>query len=204
MKRYGFIAVIFMILLTFGLTGCLGDETSDTNVVGKQIRQKQQNIQNIFERQPTPMIKWSMDRYLQKERLLRFNDPNKMNYLYICFPGGEWIQFTIIGKLASTSKRLTPPVKQYRINNGSYEGTALGPAPDEMAVFGNSSPAKIGMTTLGSLFEMGGFISYIYSETPLNFKNMLKEMIEIEVSVTPAEKAALETKLKSVKSEARN
>lgn len=192
--KHGFLLVMALIILAFGLMACDVPAPSK-NSVAKQTRDKLRNTQNLFEKQPTPTIDWSTDRYLLSERLTRFNDPNKMNYLYVCFISGEWIQLTMVGKLASTSKRLTPSVKQYKVDKGPQYGTDLGPSPDEMGVWGHSQPAKVGMTTLGSLFEMGGMIAFIYSETPLNFKNMTSPMIEIEVSATEEEKRAFGKKL---------
>jgi hypothetical protein len=142
-----------------------------------------------------------MDRYLLTERLTRFNDPNKMCYLYMVFCDGTWLKATIIGKLSSTSKRLTSPqVYTQVLSGGTYDNM---PAPDEMGTYGSSDPAHVGMTTLGSLIEAGGFMSYIYSETPLSFTNMNKPMAEMVVNVTPAEKQALMLKLEALKREAK-
>ena len=194
--------VLIVTFISLAFIGCNPGGTPNTSEITKQSKKKTANTNSLFAKQPTPFIEFSMDRYLQAERLTRFNNPNKMTYLYVCFPDGNWLQFTIVGKLASTSKRLTPPIKNYKIDRGQYTGTALGPAPDEMGVFGSSNPAKIGMTTLGSMFEIGGFISFIYSEVPLNFKNMGGQMIEVEVTVSEDERVDLQNRLNGLKKQA--
>jgi hypothetical protein len=70
-----------------------------------------------------------------------------------------------------------------------------------MGVWGSSDPAKVGMTTLGSLIEVGGFLAYIYSETPLTFKNLNKPMIELTVQVSESEKRQLLSDLETAKGE---
>jgi hypothetical protein len=86
--------------------------------VGKASRQKMESVNSFIINQPANQVKWSMDRYLLNERNARFNDPNKMNYLYMVLCDGTWLKTTIIGKMTSTSKRLTPP-EIYGILDGS-------------------------------------------------------------------------------------
>ena len=171
----GLIGVMFLCF-----TACGPESAKKANVA-----KKAKNVESLMTKQPNPTIENSMDRFLLAERLVRFNDPGKMSYLYIFEPAGRCFQFTIIGKVASTSKRLTQPIDY----NGLLE-------PDEMGVYGHSSGnAKVGMTTLGSLIEYGGFAFYIYSETPLSFKGLKDQIIEIKVEATQADIAALKDRL---------
>jgi len=187
----------FLLLLPFviGADGC-----GDTSEANRQFNQKIQNTESLLTKQETPQIDFSLDRYLISERLKRFNDPNKMTYLYVILPDGNWLQVTIIGKLSSTTKRLTPKDGYPMLRYGSY---IYGEAPDEMGVWGSSDPAKIGMTTLGSLLEIGGFLAYLYSETPLVFKNFDKPIIEINVEASQEEKAAFLSQLETLKKSVR-
>jgi len=188
-----FKSILFSVLLCFCFFGC------DQTVMEKANNKKIADAENLMTSQPAPTTKWSMDRYLLGERLTRFNDPNKMCYLYLVFCDGTWLKATIIGKLSSTSKRLTSPEVYTKVlGTGTYE---VMPAPDEMGTYGSSDPAHVGMTTLGSLIEAGGFMSYIYSEVPLTFTNMNKPMVEMVVNVTAVEKQALLEKLEALKRE---
>lgn len=113
---------------------------------------------SLVSRQPPPDFDYSVERFLVAERSKAFNDPNKISYLYLFLPDGSWTEIKILGRLVSSSRRLTP------------EATIAGNViPDEKGLYGASSPSKIGMTAEGSLFEIGGFMQYIVSEKQLFF-----------------------------------
>ncbi|QQS22934.1 hypothetical protein IPM19_04970 [bacterium] len=190
MKRVTIALLLLVVCFVSMGSECDGPNTEER----KQFEKKKENTQSLMSKQETPVIGYSMDRYLLSERITRFNSPNKMSYLYVVLADGTWLQITILGKLTSTSKRLTKPEEEYWIMGSN---NTLGPAADEMGVYGSSDPAKVGMTTLGSLIEFGGFASYIYSETPLNFKG--KNVIELTVEATPEEKEQLTKKLEQMK-----
>ena len=193
-----FKAIILSIVTIFFLDAC-DMPSMPTDQQAEQNNKKQETVQDLMAKQGTAQLDFSMDRYLLKERLERFNDPNKMSYLYVFTPSGPVIQFTILGKVASTGKRLTMPTQQYEIDRGQYKGTTLGPAPDEMGVYGESSGGgKVGMTTIGSLIEFGGFGFYFYSEVPVMFTGLDKPMITLEVQATDAEKAQLLKKMQAL------
>lgn len=197
MKRKSTLVVIGVVLSSFLF---LGNDGCDNNPEAtRQTRQKIEATESLMKKQPGSQINFSMDRFLLNERIVRFNDPNKMTYLYVVLPDGTWLQTTIIGKLASTSKRLTPPetIQSYSTN---YH---WGQAPDEMGVWGHSEPAKVGMTTLGSLLEIGGFLAFLYSETPLTFKNLNKPMVELTIVATDAERAEFLKTLEAMKQQRR-
>ena len=176
----------------------------------KEFDKKKENINSLMTKQTSPKVEFSMDRYILGERLIRFNDPNKMTYLYLFLPGNMTLKMTIMGKLTSTTKRLTQPEQicvqrdpLYAMRTDVTHTNDVcefdkfnGSAPDEMGTYGSSEPAKVGMTTVGSLIETGGFMAYIYSEMPLNFKNLNTPMVEFDVQVTPEEKAQLTQQLK--------
>lgn len=196
LKRISLLAVL--LLTSVCLMGASGDGC-EPSVRDVQTQQKLADVDALMTRQPTPTIKYSMDRHLLAERLIRFNDPNKMCYLYICTIDGTWLKLTVIGKVASTSKRLTNP-KGYESYSSSYYETEL---PDEMGTYGSSEPAKVGMTTLGSLIEYGGFTSYFLSEVPLTFEGMNKPMVSLKVEIPAEQRAAFLASLEALKKEAK-
>lgn len=194
MNRRKVLLIAGLLSLPLLLGNTKGDGCSTTEMQ-KQTQEKLTHVQDMMRVQPATQIGFSMDRWLLNERNVRFNSPNKMNYLYIVLADGTWLKVTIIGKLASTSKRLTPP-EGWAIWNGSWTREQM---PDEMGTWGHSEPAKVGMLTLGSLIETGGFMSYIYSEVPLTFTNMNRPMVEIKFEVTDEERRQLQQKLEEVK-----
>jgi hypothetical protein len=125
--------------------------------------------------------------------------------LVIVLPEGTWLNVTIIGKMSSTSKRLSSPLSYNRysrpgggVDNATFE---VGPAPDDMGTWGSSAPAHVGMSTLGSLIEIGGFLSYLYSETPLTFQNLDKKMVTLVVEATEEEKKVFNQQLQQLRTE---
>lgn len=177
----------------------MGELPVATNAQKDEFQKKQENVNRLMRKQPGTSVSFSMDRYILDQRNVRFNDPTKMSYLYVCFIDGTWLEMTIIAKAASTSKRLTTPNQEYRVDHGQYPGTTLGPAPDEMGTYGSSMGDKCAMTTIGSLVEWGGFISYIWSETPLYFSNMQTQMVKVEVQATPEEVVKFKANINDLK-----
>lgn len=191
MKMNRIIACLFVFMLCGGGSSC-----EDTSEIKKANRAKLDQVSNLLVKQPASTIKFSMDRYILNERNVRFNDPNKMCYLYIVMIDGTWLKVTIVGKLASTSKRLSSPAMEYSVYGNN---NPLGPAPDDMGVFGESTGAHVGLTTIGSLIEAGGFISYIYSEVPLPFTGLSKQVVEIKVEASQEERTEMMRKLEDLR-----
>jgi len=201
MKSVKNIIVVCLVVSFLAVVGCKVDN-APADQQKAQAAKKQKSVQSLMSKQPFNPPEFSMDRYLLDQRLNRFNDPNKMSYLYVFTPSGPIVQFTIMGKVASTSKRLTMPVQKYKLDKGPHYEQDLGPAPDEMGVYGSSSgSAKVGMTTIGSLVEFGGFGFYIYSEIPLSFQGLEQPVININLDAGD-EKDALMQELKAVQAEA--
>lgn len=186
MKRFISLAGKTLVLFTLAFWLMAASEDGCYGKYDDMAEKKVKATVKLIEKQPTRDLNFSMDRFILNQRQQRLNDPNKMTYLYVVLMDGSWLKVTIIGKLASTSKRLSPPTEP---------GYSF-PLPDNMGVWGSSDPAHVGMTTLGSLIEVGGFLSYVYSEVPLHFTNLSKPMIEMQVQASPAElkefKAALD------------
>jgi len=183
MKNYKILYyIIFYIICVFLLFSC-----KITARIQEEAK-RDKTVEKLLSVQPTIPINWSADRFLLNLRNIRFNDPNKINYLYLFLPNGDIYQYTIIGKLASTSKRLNSPIDRFG-----------NPEPDIMGTYGNSTGSKVGMTTLGSLIEFGGFMAFIYSETPLIFKNRSKPIYKIKVEVSNKEKKEFLKMLKKYK-----
>lgn len=183
--------VLVVMCLSFAGLGC------DKSEMNKQSQKKLQEVNSLMSSQPGDEIKFSMDRFLLNERNIRLNDPNKMTYLYVILADGNWLKVTIIGKLTSTTKRLTRS-EAYQCDGNVCK---FVPAPDEMGVWGESTPAKVGMTTLGSLLEIGGFLAYVYSETPLTFSSMGQpvKMIEMNVEMSAEERQVFQKRLGDLK-----
>ncbi len=177
------IGIISLAWLLMGADECNHAKNEQTI----QLEKKMQNTQQLMANQPTSKIQWSMDRFLMNERLDQFNNPNLTSHFYIILNDGTWIHLYIIGKTASTSKRLTStdamqnfPDPRPEFTNQQY--LHLTEAPDEMGVWGKSSgDAKVAMTALSFLLEFGGQYTYLYSEVPLKLEGLLRPMVTLVV-----------------------
>lgn len=188
-------ACLLVFVFCSGESGC-----DDTSEIKKANSAKIEQVNNLLVKQPATTVKFSMDRYILNERNVRFNDPNKMCYLYVVMSDGTWLKVTIVGKVTSTSKRLSSPTMEYSVYGNN---NPLGPAPDDMGVFGESVGAHVGLTTIGSMIEFGGFISYIYSEVPLPFTGLAKQIVEIKVEASQEERTEMMRKLEDLKKRAK-
>lgn len=205
MKRFTVLLVLLVIIafMAFTLTSCI--EESTVSVEQQQMNKKKEAAAALMEKQGTTTISFSMDRYLHIQKLERFNDPNKMTYCYLFLMNGQVLEMSIVGKMASSGKRLTRTHQRLEDwDCGSHYCDQWAEAPDEMGMYGPSSGGgKLAMTTFGSMLEIGGFFSYIYSEVPLTFTNLKVPVVKFEIKATAAEKAALLKSLSKVKQEAK-
>lgn len=173
MARKWVLTAIFATLIA----GCESD-SGGVGSVTQAVSKKVSNVKSLMASQPAPKLQYSLEREILSKRIERWNDPNKMLYLYIFTPTNIVYYVTVKGKLASTSKRLTPPWMLVDCDKGEFSGECVVEAPDEMGVWGKSAPAKVGIMTNGGLIEIGGFTGYILTETPLTFEREVK-LVEI-------------------------
>jgi hypothetical protein len=202
MKRFT-VLLALLVAMAFTLTSCF--EPKPQSVEQQQMEKKQKAAASLMKKQETTAISFSMDRYLHIQKLERFNDPNKMTYCYLFLMNGQVLEMSIVGKMASSAKRLTRTHQRLEDwDYGANYGDQWAEAPDEMGMYGPSSGSgKLAMTTFGSLLEIGGFFSYIYSEVPLTFANLKVPIVKFEIRATAAEKAALLKSLNKAKQEAK-
>lgn len=106
-----------------------------------------------------------------KSRLELTSDPGLTGFILLMNEAGQPIMYTgVVGKVTSGGKRLTPPIKEWRIKSeGSsiYEG-ALGAAPSDEGTWGSSSPYIFFWTTSGQYIQWNG--KYLYSDQPFRTK----------------------------------
>ncbi len=200
------LTLILSIALMFAFTACSPTTASNTSAEKLAAAAKQKSARSLMKKQPASQIRYSMDRKLLDQKLVRFNDPSKLTYCYIFMPNGQTLEMTIIGKMASASKRLAPTKKLIRLNPGNSEGYDFKweDLPDEMGVYGDSSGGgKLAMSTVGTMLEVGGFFSYLYSEVPLIFTGLETPIVKFEAKLDAVQRAALLKDLKTMQDEAK-
>lgn len=113
MKKY--IAIILAIIVgAFALTACdTGASSKSTKATTKAIRATQNEGVDAFTNQrnavpyPEVQLRNSLERANLRERLLRFNKPNKIGYVYLMSFGRVIGYYVIKGKISSTESQMT-------------------------------------------------------------------------------------------------
>lgn len=109
-----------------------------------------------------------------KKRLELTSDPGLQGWTTLINDMGQVVLYTAVdGKITSSGKRLTNPVKPHRIDTGQYIGSALGPAPSDEGTWGSSSPYIYFWTPAGQYIQWNGL--YLYSDKP--FRLTVKPII---------------------------
>lgn len=162
------IVILLAFLMLFSLIGCNDDEETG----GGTAQKEEMKITNINQLRlqtatPPPMIERSLERENLKERLIRFNDENKVSYIYLLSDMGSVITFfPIKGKVSSVNSMLTTTEQIIRNPRGYSEGwVAVISSPDLDGSYGSNGDAIFFFTTEGVYCEWNG--RYFLCDRPL-------------------------------------
>lgn len=121
---------------------------------------------------PASALNDSLERRNVKERLLRYNSPSKISYIYLMSQtGGIYAYFTIKGKVSSTNSQLTPP---QNINYDQGSGGGGNTTTESMGDDGSYGPEECG--SLGVFFFDTNTVmhewcgQWAYSDAPMNLR----------------------------------
>lgn len=107
----------------------------------------------------------SLERRNVKERLLRFNDADKIGYVYLLTLTGDFVGFyTIKGKISSTQSQMTTPA----LVVDRHEGDVVVEAMGDDGSYGNNEGGEDGIfffTTEDVMVET--VMPWLYSDAPL-------------------------------------
>lgn len=189
------LAVVGSVLLlgVVGLTACSSSQQNSTTTAQSITEQAAKKL-TTAEPYPLAQMNDSAELANLREKLLRWNDPNKIGYVTEMTQNGQIIaSFTIKGKVSST---------QSQILNTNY---AFSPCPscsgggaattvDSMQDDGSNGPSEPGVfffTTSGVLVTWNGILQY--SDAPLDLTS--KPLITIDANAKPSTTAGqLKTK----------
>lgn len=171
MKKIVTIAAL-AVAATIGLTACdSGTPDQSAQSTG------QQQTEDAFAKQqsavpyPNEQLKDSLERRNVKERLLRYNNPNKIGYIYLLTDtGGIYTYFTIKGKVSSTDSQMTTSelvVTKCHASNGCNEVTV--PAPGDDGSYGPNEPGVFFFTADGVMVTWNG--RYLLTDAPLKIED---------------------------------
>lgn len=167
-------AVVVVLVMMFALVGCMEGDPAAQPIAQKTETEILQKTQKTFlEQQPVPEINYSVERQNVIERIKRWNDPNKVSYIYLLSDTGTILSyFTIKGKVTALNSFVTPmqqiiqdPYVEYS-SNGGYSGAGqVVDAPDELGTYGENNQGIFFFLTDGTYMEWPGL--YLLSDNPI-------------------------------------
>ena len=136
----------------------------DYNTIGTESRQTEKNQRKLEKTQPAPQIDYSVERANLQERINRWNDPNKISYIYLLSDTGTCISYMPIkGKVSSVNSKLT--TEDQIVYNYYRDNTQVVNSPDLDGSYGSNGDAIFFFTTKGEYVEWNG--KYFLSDEPI-------------------------------------
>jgi len=161
MKKYTGI-IIALIVGAILLAGCGG--TNSSVIRDSKITDAYSKTLEGAVPYPLAQMQDSQERRNLRERLLRFNVPNKIGYDYILGMNGTYIgYYTINGKVSSTDSQMTATQQIVKACSSGCREVVQSMGDD--GSYGSNEPGVFFFTTNGVLVETS--MNYIYSDSPL-------------------------------------
>lgn len=116
---------------------------------------------------PASALTDSLERRNLKERLLRYNNPSKISYIYLLSQtGGIYSYFTVKGKVSSTDSQMTT---ENLIETNCHSGNGCNDvpvgAPGDDGSYGANEPGVFFFTTDGVMVTWNG--PYLLTDAPM-------------------------------------
>jgi hypothetical protein len=147
-------SILIVIIFALVFMGCEPPQ----NYARQEERRTEQNQSKLLNAQPPASLDWSLERENINNRTNRWNDPNKVSYIYLIDFGKVMAFYTIKGKVSSVNSQITNPEKYTR--NG-----AVLPSPAEDGSYGTNGDAIFFFTTEGVYGEWNK--GYLLVDEPL-------------------------------------
>lgn len=115
---------------------------------------------------PAGQLGTSLERQNLKERLLRYNNPSKISYVYLLSStGGIYAYFTIKGKVSSNSSQMTTDqLVTWQCNDGTCSHEVVN-APGDDGSYGQNEPGIFFFTTDNVMVTWSG--PYLLTDAPM-------------------------------------
>jgi len=129
----------------------------DENSYGREQLMTEASQSNFNKNQPPKQLQWSLERDNLNKRNARWNDPNKVSYIYLLSDTGIIISyFPIKGKVSSVNSKLT--TNQQVIKAGYYRESGMGvvESPSMDGSYGSNGDAVFFFLTDGTYMEWAG------------------------------------------------
>ena len=154
-------------LLMVGVSACDftgGAKTGKTQKYEANFTEMQQD--RLIKVVPPPELKYSLERENLKKRLVRFNDANKVSYIYLIDYGKVMGFHTIKGKVSSVNSKLTTGEQLVDDPFGGLDsGGRVVESPQLDGSYGTNGDAIFFFTTEDIYVEWNG--AYMLCDQPL-------------------------------------
>jgi len=118
-------------LVMMGADSCSGEGGDESKSFMAESQHTEDNHATLVAAVPAPLLDTSLERVQLKKRLIRFNDENKISYIYLIDRGVIMAHYVIKGKVSSVNSKLTTQEKivddpwRYRSGGKVVESPAL-------------------------------------------------------------------------------
>ena len=169
------ISTLVMILVAAMLISC-SEVPQSTQKQEQQISESRQKT--LLEIQPPPEITYSLERENISERTTRFNDANKVSYIYLLSDFGQIYAFyPVKGKVSSVNSAMTIP-QQIICHYSSGASCVALDSPQEDGSYGTNGDAIFFFTTENVYVEWNG--KYMLVDQPLQLTEQPLMMLSEE------------------------
>jgi hypothetical protein len=122
--------------------------------------------QSAAEPYPASQLTDSLERKNLREKLLRYNQPTKISYIYLLSQtGGIYAYFTIKGKVSSNSSQMTTSQFLIYDQGSGGGGNATVEAPGDDGSYGPDEPGIFFFTTDNVMVTWDG--PYLLTDAPM-------------------------------------
>lgn len=161
MKHLILLAAIF-------LAGCSDEreDTGDSTMAEMSLTEK--NHQRLVKAVPPPVLNTSAERINLKRRLERWNDENKISYIYLIDRGIIVAHYTVKGKVSSVNSKLTTQQQIVSIGRGLSDGKWSNEVIESPALdgsYGTNGNAIFFFLANGAYVEWSG--TYLLFDKPM-------------------------------------
>jgi len=167
MKRRKIFGLFIGIVALLLFAGCGVRDKGSSGVTQREeasFTERQQ--QKLIKAVPPPALEYSLERENLSKRLVRFNDPNKVSYIYLISYGKVMGFYAIKGKVSSVNSRLTTGEQIVsRGSTASFFDRYVVESPQLDGSYGTNGNAIFFFTTEGVYVEWSGV--YMLSDRPL-------------------------------------
>ena len=171
-KRVKIAAAIGALVIVFAGAGSCDDQSSTNKSSAQTQKSGQQQTVDAYARQsaaepyPAAQLTDSLERKNLREKLLRYNQPSKISYIYLLSStGGIYAYFTIKGKVSSNSSQMTTSQFLIYDQGSGGGGNTTVEAPGDDGSYGPDEPGIFFFTTDNVMVTWDG--PYLLTDAPM-------------------------------------